>query len=151
MIGFWLRLSVEHAPMGAFAGCSRLTRRISFADDGTLDARRESRQEVRSKQTIVASWLSCHKQGYVATPGPTSAMSPLMADLPKKMTAVPLDSSLIFEIAVVRAYVVGIVESSTEEHSVNSTAASASKVRTFRSQASNEYGPIACTVISPAG
>lgn len=78
-------------------------------------------------------------------------MSPLMADWPKKTTAVPPDSALIFEIAVVRAYVVGIVESSTEEHSVNSTSASESKVRTFRSQGSNEYGPIACTVISRAG
>lgn len=138
------------ALMSAFAGCSRLTRRVFFAEDGTLDARRERRPEVRSRLTIAASWLSSEKQGYVATPRPTSAMSPLTADLPKT-TAVPRDSCLIFEIAVVRAYVVDSVEPLTEEHSINSTSASAPKVRTFRSQGSNEYNSIACTVISRAG
>lgn len=106
---------------------------------------------MRSRQTIAASWLSSEKLGYFATPGPTSAMSPLMADLPMKTTTVPPDSWLTFEIAVVRAYVVGSVGSSTEEHSVNRASASAPKVRTFRSQGSNEYGPIACTVIYRPG
>lgn len=96
---------------------------------------------------MAASWLSCDKQGYVAT----SAMSLSMADLPMKTTAVPPDSSLIFEIGVVRAYVVGSVESLAEQRSVNSTSASAPEVRTFRSQGSNEYDHIACTVISRAG